>query len=120
MLGVPVGQRAYILEFLEKKSREQTVLFQRIPWVNDPQAAWLLLMMCALTRANFWLRAVQPELTEAFATRHDVNVWNCLRTILGTGSDVFTGVVKSGAFCWWIGVGHFPLRLGCCPLGELG
>ena len=77
VLGVP-------REFLENQSREQTVLFERIPWVNDPQAAWLLLMMCASTRANFWLRAVRPELTEAFATRHDANVWNCLRTILGT------------------------------------
>ena len=84
VLGVPLGQPAYVREFLENKSREQTVLFERIPWVNDPQAAWLLLMMCASTRANFWLRAVRPELTEAFASRHDANVWNCLRTILGT------------------------------------
>ena len=60
------------------------MLFERIPRVNDPQAAWLLLMMCASTRCNFWLRAVRPELTEAFATRHDANVWNCLRTILAT------------------------------------
>ena len=84
VLGVPLGQPAYIREFLENKSREQTALFERIPWVNDPQAVWLFLMMCASTRANFWLRAVRPELTEAFATRHDANVWNCLRTILGT------------------------------------
>ena len=40
--------------------------------------------LAPLVGANFWLRAVRPELTEAFATRHDANVWNCLRTILGT------------------------------------
>ena len=37
-----------------------------IPWVNDLQA-WLILLMCASTRANFWLRAVAPELTAEFA-----------------------------------------------------
>ena len=68
--------------------------------MNDPQAAWLLLMMCASTRANFWLRAVRPELTEAVATRHDANVWNCLRTILGTrrapaSSQVLSSLVLS-------------------------
>ena len=84
VLGIPVGQPAFVREFLENKSREQTVLFQRIPWVNDPQSAWLLLSMCAATRANFWLRGVRPEQTEEFADRHDANVWNCLRTILGT------------------------------------
>ena len=42
--GVGRGQPAYVREFLENKSREQKVLFERIPWVNDPQAVWLLLM----------------------------------------------------------------------------
>ena len=75
VLGVPLGQPAYIREFLENKSREQTVLFERIQWVNDPQAAWFLLMMCALTRANFWLWAVRPELIEALATRQRVELF---------------------------------------------
>ena len=48
--------------------------------VNKPQAAFLLLLMCGSTRANFWMRAVRPE---GFATRHDENVWACLREILG-------------------------------------
>ena len=31
VLGVPLGQPAYVREFLENKSRERTVLFERIP-----------------------------------------------------------------------------------------
>ena len=62
--GVEVGQPASVREFLENKGS------------NDPQAAWLLLVMCVLTRAIFWLRVVRAELTEALV-RHDVNVWNC-------------------------------------------
>ena len=55
-------------------TREQATLFQRIPWVQDTQAAFLLLLMCLSTRANFWLRSIQPHLTEGFAERHDTAV----------------------------------------------
>ena len=84
VLGVPIGQPEYVREFLAAKTREQATLFQRIPWVQNTQAAFLLLLlMCVSTRANFWLRAVQPELTEGFADRHDRAVWECLCAILG-------------------------------------
>ena len=85
VLGVPVGRGELVRVFLEKKNKEHDTLFQRIPWLNDPQSAWLLLLMCASTRANFWLRSVHPDLTEAFALQH-ANVWTCLDTILGSPS----------------------------------
>ena len=75
VLGVPIGQPEFVRDFLEKKTREQAILFQRIPWVQDTQATFLLLLMCGSTRANFWLRS-----------RHDTAVWGCLRAILGTPS----------------------------------
>ena len=43
VLGVPLGQPEFIKEFLQRKSGELATLFERIPWVNDPQAAYLLL-----------------------------------------------------------------------------
>ena len=43
------------------KTEEHSVLFQRIPAVEDPQAAWLLI---ASTRANYWLRSVRLDLTD--------------------------------------------------------
>ena len=36
VLGVPIGHEAFVEHFLENKSTEQQVLFQRIPWVNPP------------------------------------------------------------------------------------
>ena len=57
VLGIPTGKTEYVQEFLEHRTRQQQVLFQRIPWVNDTQSAFLLLSMCGATRANFWLRA---------------------------------------------------------------
>ena len=68
---------------LEDKSAEQDLLFHRIPLTDDTQACWLLLLMCAATRANFWLRAVHPDQSESFAVRHDTNVWRCMRAVLG-------------------------------------
>ena len=86
VLGVPIGRGEFVRVFLEKKNKDHETLFQRIPWLNDPQSAWLLLLMCASTRANFWLISVHPDLTDAFALQHDANVWTCLDTILGSPS----------------------------------
>ena len=52
ILGIPVGQPKYVLQFLEEKSDEHGTLFQRIPIVEK---AALLLLTCA----NFSLRGVQ-------------------------------------------------------------
>ena len=95
VLWVPIGHDAFVLHFLETKSTEQQVLFERIPRVNDPQAAYLLLLMCGATRANFWLRALSPDDTEDFARRHDENVWTCLRQILGTPNAPATAHILS-------------------------
>ena len=45
------------------------------------------------TRANYWLRTVQPDQTEEFARRHDEEVWRCLRMILGP-SHRHVGLVR--------------------------
>ena len=37
VLGVTIGQPEYVRDFLEKKSREQEVLFNKIPGINDHQ-----------------------------------------------------------------------------------
>ena len=48
------------------KNKEHETLFKRIPWLNDPQSAWLLLLMCASTGAHFWLRA--PGMAKVLAS----------------------------------------------------
>ena len=71
ILGAPVGQVEFVKAQLEKKSAEHSVLFQRIPLVENLQAASLLLSFCAAARANFIMRIVSPEVGEAFATGLD-------------------------------------------------
>ena len=73
-----IGSPDFVRHQWEDKSAEQDLLFQRIPFLEDTQACWLLSLMYAATRANIWLRAVRPEHTESFAARHDAHVWRCM------------------------------------------
>ena len=82
VLGIPIGQPSFVVDFLESKSRTADP-FPEDPVDNDPQAVYLLLLMCASTRANFWLRSVRRDQTQEFAARHDDNVWSCSLQILG-------------------------------------
>ena len=59
-----------------RKTDEHQVLTDRIPLVQDLQAAWLLLFYCAGSRATFWLRSVRPQFTADFADAHDRQMWN--------------------------------------------
>ena len=54
VLGAPIGSSEYVLAQLNVESKEQRLLLQ-IPAVPDLQLAWLLLLLCRATRANFWL-----------------------------------------------------------------
>ena len=81
--GVPIGPPNFVRQQLEDKSAEQDLLFHRVPVMEDTQVCWVLLFMCAGTRANFWLRAVHPDQSESFSVRHDTNVWRCTRAVLG-------------------------------------
>ncbi len=75
VLGAPIGHPLYIVD--------HELLFQRIPAVEDLLAAWLLLLLfCGATRANFWLRVIQPDLSLPFAQRHNDRVWGCLASLL--------------------------------------
>ena len=86
---MPIGSLDFLRQQLEDKSAEPDLLFHRIFPVEDTQACWLSLLMCAATRANFRLRAVHPDQSESFAVRHDSNVWRCMRAVLGSGRSLW-------------------------------
>ena len=86
VLGVPIGQEECIKNHLAKKSNEHQVLIDRIPLVQDLQAAWLLLFSCAGSRATFWLRSVRPQFTADFADAHDRQMWECFNQLMGIAS----------------------------------
>ena len=53
-----------------------------IPYVEDTQAARLLLVHCAAARANYIARVVAPLAAEQFGDTHDMGLWRCLCSIL--------------------------------------
>ena len=82
ILGAPVGKEAYVKASLEKKLREQKTLLEAIPFMKNVQSAWLLLLYCRNSRANYLCRVVDPQYAEEYAVGHDANVLTCLCRIL--------------------------------------
>ena len=97
---MPIGPPDFMRQQLEDKSAEQDLLFHRVPLMKNTQACWLLLLMCAATGANFWLRAVRPDQCDSFAVRHDTNVevhW-----------DRLTSAVRSREAAFWSSWANCP------------
>ena len=82
VLGSTIGHEAFITAQLSIKRQEHQVLLDRIPHVTDVQTAWLLLLFCGATRANYWIRTVSPRFSGGFAQEHDEAVMRCLGRIL--------------------------------------
>ena len=57
----PLGTDAYVRAHLQDIVDSHQVLLGRIPAVPDLQSAWVLLLYCASTRANYFLRVCLPD-----------------------------------------------------------
>ena len=86
-------------------------MLEMIPQVPDVQAAWLLLVFCASTRANFFLRTVAPEFTLEFAERHDEQVY----TLLEKRTPALNFI---HLFRLWKGKLHVDVQDGKCKFLE--
>ena len=84
VLGTPIGSTEFVNDWIRSKLAEHKVLLDRIPAMQDVQCAWLVLLFCASSRANYVLRNLPPEQAQPFAEEHDTNIWSCLNSILGT------------------------------------
>ena len=85
MLGSPLGHEDFVARQLQRKRADQDRLLERIPTLDDLQAAWLLLQSCAAPRANYLLRILPPHLTADYAAAHDASVARCLAALLEQG-----------------------------------
>ena len=82
VLGAPLGTEAFVQRHLRDRRRNQDALLERIPTLGDLQSAWLLLLFCASTRANYFLRMLPPHCTAAYSREHDRAIASCFRTVL--------------------------------------
>jgi len=85
VLGTPVGSDAYKLQQLQHTRDQHNFLLQRLPDLEDLQAAWLLLLFCASPHCHHSLRMPPPpNITAALSTEHDAAVAACLTDFLDT------------------------------------
>ena len=94
ILGTPLGRA----EFVEGHREKHGILLDRITKVIDLQSAWLLLLFCAASRANYVLRVVHPENSFQFATHHDAGIRQC-----------FENPVAHSRHCCCVGDGQFAV-----------
>ena len=79
-----------------------------------------LLLYCASTRANYFLRVCLPVSAGSFAVQHDNNVWHCLCQLIGHLPHRPTwerGSLPAHGRCWSSQCIPF---FTCCVLGQLG
>ena len=92
---------------LPRTADDNHQLLNRIPLIRDLQSVWLMLLFCASTRANYFLRVVHPSASESFAQHHDTSMWQCFSSLLGQLPHRPTWEVRS-----------LPLRIGQKWIGQ--
>ena len=76
--GTPLGHVDFVQKHLQAKLDFHQILLDRIPSVPDWQSAWLILLLCSSTRANFLLKSLPQQATREFAFQHDSSLCRCL------------------------------------------
>ena len=101
ILGTPIGHANFIDASMNEISRDHTRLLDRIPQIPDLQCAWLLLLYCAASRANYYLRALLRSDSLAFANRHDEGLRACLSNLVNVGitENSWEGLVSQLPLC---------------------
>ena len=92
VLGTPLGHHDFVKTSLEMKNIGHQFFLDRIPLLEKVQASWLLSVSCAVARANYMTRVVEPGATRDFSERNDETLWQCLcqimRISLNTSEDI--------------------------------
>ncbi|MGZ6209896.1 MAG: reverse transcriptase domain-containing protein, partial [Syntrophales bacterium] len=85
-LGVPIGSRSFISEFLEKNSvKKIQVALDRLKLIDDPQVAFSLLRNCTgFCRVNYLSRALDCDMVHDTTNKYDEATRVALEEIIGT------------------------------------
>ena len=95
ILVTPLGHEEFVRSHLAKKSVKHDQLVEKILLVPDLQSAWILLLYCAATRANYVLRVVHTSLSTTFAKHHDASLRRTLAHLLSVlSSHIFWDVAS--------------------------
>ena len=82
ILGTPVGSKEFVARILQRRLVHQKHLLELLPRVPHLQAAWLLLLYCAVPRANHLVRSLPPDIVQEFAEAHDESIWSTFQELI--------------------------------------
>ena len=82
ILGTPLGSPEFVERQLQELREEHELLLHSLQALPELQSGWLLLSMCASTRANYYLRTLPPSQVQAFAQAHDIAMCRVLFQLL--------------------------------------
>ena len=83
VLSTPIGHPEFVRAWAAERMQEERKLLEQLPELPDLQCSWLLLSMCASTRANHALRTLPPSESRGYAAAHDAAIWETLQACLG-------------------------------------
>ena len=116
ILGAPLGHLDFVKAQLRAKAEEHRILLNRVEAMTDLQCAWLILSFCCVTRANYYLRTIQPEGSEEFAAAHDTAVcWTSEETRALSTLQAF----REGWEAWVCGTQSEELKQRIGPAGPI-
>ena len=118
VLGALLGHPHFITRILQAKTEEHSVLFRRILVVQDLQCAWLLLLFCAATRANCFLR-VCNLIGQSQSVLLTMRTCGTVPRSCWTSKEL-RGVVESPSSTLGVGVAERRSVPDCRVLGQLG
>ena len=97
ILGTPVGRPEFVQRFLGNRLAVQSRFWDRLKQVPDLQTAWLLLLYCAVPRANHLIRAIPPEVVAEYAQAHDDGIWATFLDLIGNVPQPARNPAQDGA-----------------------
>ena len=81
ILGTPIGRSEFVERDLQERLAQR--FLAEITQLPDLRAAWLVLLYCAVPRANNLLRSLPPDQVAACAKAHDEKIWSTFLQIIG-------------------------------------
>ena len=116
-----MGHRDFMRKHLENVFEQHEVLLQGVP---DLQSAWLLLLHCPSSRANYHLLVLRQEMVLQFAQAHDENMWRGRCRILEVPAMARSKDCQRSQFAptvsGWFGLEKRHPHTSVCIMGKLG
>ena len=73
--------------------RDEQLLLDGLPHLEDLQTAWLLLSWSAVPRSDHLVRILAPRLASSYAKAHDTAVWSTFAQLVDDPKWLSNGVL---------------------------